>query len=574
MLAAAEAAEIGLWVWDLRSQTAWYSPAFKRMLGYGPSEFEDRFETFASHVHPEDLPRTHQAISAHLEGKAPLDLHVRLRRRDGTYVPVRLRGDADRTGDQATCVRGAALPAEARAASDDLAAATSDRLMAALQDQARARAEAVAAAYSKSAFLANMSHEIRTPMTAILGFADMLAEPGLSEDEKRGVVSSIRRNSEHLLKIINDILDISKIEAGGMTVEVLPCNPAMLVEDLAAFMRPRAAALGLDLHVEVRDDVPETIRTDPTRLRQILTNLIGNAIKFTQHGGVHVAVEAVPAGEPPAPRHDPEPADAPPAARRVRFRVSDTGIGMAADQVSRLFRPFTQGDVSTTRRFGGTGLGLTISRRLARMLGGDITVRSTAGAGSTFTVEIGVEAAARAGVGAPDAPSTAAAPRAATPAAGVAGAAGAAATAATQPAKQTAARTSPIRILLAEDGEDNQRLISFHLKRGGMVPTLAENGRVACELVEAATRSNQPFDAVLMDMQMPEVDGYEATRRLRQMGYAGPIVALTAHAMAGDRERCLAAGCDEYLTKPIDRTLLVAKIREQVERRAGGRTVR
>ena len=154
MLAAAEAAEIGLWVWDLRSQTAWYSPAFKRMLGYGPSEFEDRFETFASHVHPEDLPRTHQAISAHLEGKAPLDLHVRLRRRDGTYVPVRLRGDADRTGDQATCVRGAALPAEARAASDDLAAATSDRLMAALQDQARARAEAVAAAYSKSAFLA------------------------------------------------------------------------------------------------------------------------------------------------------------------------------------------------------------------------------------------------------------------------------------------------------------------------------------------------------------------------------------------------------------------------------------
>ncbi|MFO0782733.1 MAG: ATP-binding protein [Phycisphaerales bacterium] len=562
MLAAAEAAEIGLWVWDLRSQTAWYSPAFKRMLGYGPSEFEDRFETFASHVHPEDLPRTHQAISAHLEGKAPLDLHLRLRRRDGAYVPVRLRGDADRTGDHATCVRGAALPAEARAASDDLAAATSDRLMAALQDQARARAEAVAAAYSKSAFLANMSHEIRTPMTAILGFADMLAEPGLSEEEKRGVVSSIRRNSEHLLKIINDILDISKIEAGGMTVEVLPCNPAMLVEDLAAFMRPRAAALGLDLHVEVRDDVPETIRTDPTRLRQILTNLIGNAIKFTQHGGVHVAVEAVAAGEPHAQRHDPEPADAPPAARRIRFRVSDTGIGMAADQVARLFRPFTQGDVSTTRRFGGTGLGLTISRRLARMLGGDITVRSTPGAGSTFTVEIGVEAEARAGVGAPEVPS-------ATAAAG--------STAPAKPgtsASPSPPSTGPIRILLAEDGEDNQRLISFHLKRGGMVPTLAENGRVACELVEAAMRSSQPFDAVLMDMQMPEVDGYEATRRLRQMGYAGPIVALTAHAMTGDRERCLAAGCDEYLTKPIDRTLLVAKIREQVERRAGGRTVR
>jgi signal transduction histidine kinase/ActR/RegA family two-component response regulator len=629
LLAAADAADIGLWVWDLAARTAWYSSAFKRRLGYGDAEFEDTFEAFASHVHPEDLPRAHQGIAAHIERRAPLDLEVRMRRRDLTWIALRLRASAEWEGAEARCIRGAAVPAAARPDVPDLAAATSDRLVAELQSQAResgalerarrelerhnqelerARVAAQEAAFSKSAFLANMSHEIRTPMTAILGFADMLAEPGLTDEEQRGVVSSIRRNSEHLLKIINDILDISKIEAGGMTVEPLPCDVASVVEDVAGFLRPRAAACGLDLHVEMRDGAPREIRTDPTRLRQILTNLIGNAIKFTEHGGVHVLVEPVPEGEPLAPRRDPEPSDAPPAARRIRIRVSDTGIGLSAEQIARLFRPFMQADASTTRRFGGTGLGLTISRRLARMLGGDLTVESAPGQGSTFTVEVATDArphgpgaGARAGANpadtadslltaggaaaSADRPSIPAGePAAIAPASLGAGpqhgapsadalpaAAGSAAVDATGAVRGAPTRRGdgagavPTRILLAEDGEDNQRLISFHLKRGGMAPTVAENGRVACELVEAAARAGQPFDAVLMDMQMPEMDGYHATRRLREMGFRGPILALTAHAMIGDRERCLAAGCDEYLTKPIDRALLVAKIRERLD---------
>jgi signal transduction histidine kinase/CheY-like chemotaxis protein len=614
ILAAAEAADIGLWVWDLRSNKAWYSPAFKRRLGYEPGKFADTFEAFAGHVHPDDLARTHQSIAAHLERRAPLDLELRMRRQDASWVTLRITGAAEWDGADAHCMRGAAVDAPARIDMGNLAAATSERLVAALEDQARAsgelerargelekhneelqraRAAAVAAAFSKSAFLANMSHEIRTPMTAILGFADMLAEQGLTEDEQRTVVDSIRRNSEHLLKIINDILDISKIEAGGMTVEPLACDPAALVEDVASFMRPRAAACGLDLHVEVAHDVPREICTDPTRLRQVLTNLVGNAIKFTQHGGVHISVEPVAGNQPMAPRRDPEPSDAPPSDTRLRIRVSDTGIGITEEQIARLFRPFTQADVSTTRRFGGTGLGLTISRRLARMLGGDLTVRSEMGSGSTFTIEIGTAAqphlaydgsdesdpvlAESGAASSADRPSIPAGePAAIAPqkrgAAGAASAvpgAGTASAGAASAGSAGSASSAPsaTRVLLAEDGEDNQRLISFHLKRGGMLPTVAENGRVACELIEAASKSGQPFDAVLMDMQMPELDGYQATRRLRERGFTGPILALTAHAMQGDRERCLAAGCNEYLTKPIDRALLLARIREQIDAR-------
>ncbi|MBL9141879.1 MAG: response regulator, partial [Phycisphaerae bacterium] len=548
------------------------------------------FEAFASHVHPDDLARTHQAIAAHLERRAPLDLELRMRKRDASWVTVRITGSAEWDGNEALCVRGAAMQASAPANTENLAAVTSERLVAALEDQARAsgelerargelqrhneelqraRASAVAAAFSKSAFLANMSHEIRTPMTAILGFADMLAEPGLTEDEQRTVVSSIRRNSEHLLKIINDILDISKIEAGGMTVEPLSCQPAALVEEVASLLRQRAASRGLDLQVEISEGAPAEICTDPTRVRQILTNLIGNAIKFTQHGGVLVSVESVPEGEPLAPRRDPEASDAPPAEQRLRIRVSDTGIGITDEQIARLFRPFMQADVSTTRKFGGTGLGLTISRRLARMLGGDLTVRSTPGKGSTFTVEIGTHAEPYVAYDSVDESDDAltesgaasSADRPSIPAGEPA---------AIAPSKRAASveagvPAASVRVLLAEDGEDNQRLIGFHLKRGGMLPTVAENGRVACDLVEAAAKAGQPFDAVLMDMQMPELDGYQATRRLRERGYAGPIVALTAHAMQGDRERCLSAGCNEYLTKPIDGALLIAKIREQIQ---------
>jgi CheY-like chemotaxis protein len=285
-------------------------------------------------------------------------------------------------------------------------------------------------------------------------------------------------------------------------------------------MRVRAAEKRLTLAMECAGPVPATIRSDPVRLRQVLMNLLSNAVKFTERGTVTVRVATEAGGTP-----------------RVKFEVEDTGIGMTEEQMAGLFRPFTQADSSTTRRFGGTGLGLAITRRLADALGGEVSVRSAPGRGSTFSVTVGAGDLR----GVPmvetleDPPEPAApAPTSGAPAPGLA-----------------------MRVLLAEDGPDNQRLIAFHLRRAGASVDLAENGRAALDMTLEAAGAGRPYDVVLMDMQMPEMDGYTATEELRRRGYRGAIVALTAHAMTGDRERCLAAGCDEYLTKPIDRARLI-----------------
>jgi PAS domain S-box-containing protein len=397
--------------------------------------------------------------------------------------------------------------------------------------RAKAAAEAAsdaarAASDAKSEFLANMSHEIRTPMTAILGYADLLG------DELRGYpraaewLEIIRRNGGHLLNVINDILDLSKIEAGKMAVERIACSPCQVVADVASLMRARATEKRLSFDIEYRGAVPETIASDPTRLRQILMNLVGNALKFTQTGGVRVAVQLE------------HPVDEG-ASVRLRFDIIDTGIGLSRDHQQNLFEPFTQADTSTTRRFGGTGLGLTISRRLAELLGGDIAVESTLGRGSTFSVTI--DPGPLAGVRLIE-PSEALVP--ATPVV-------------------TTAATDPVlrgRVLLAEDGPDNQTMISLILHRAGADVTLAETGQQAVDKALAARDAGAPFDLILMDMQMPELDGYAAATELRRRGYTGAIAALTAHAMAGDRERCLAAGCDDFATKPIVRRALVALV--------------
>jgi len=384
------------------------------------------------------------------------------------------------------------------------------------------------AAAVKSAFLANMSHELRTPMTAILGFAEML-EQMVGDPECLDAIHIIRRNGEHLIEIINDILDLSKIEAGRLEVERLPCSAIEIVSEVISLMRVRSEAKGLSLDAGYSGPIPERIVTDPTRLRQALLNLVANAIKFTEVGGVNVLI-----------RLDDKSADQP----RLRFDVCDTGIGMTDEQISRLFRPFTQADSSMARRFGGTGLGLTISRRLVEMLGGTISVKSDQDLGSTFsmTVETGpldqqrmLEYPTRdldCGAGVPKA--------------------------------FCEIRRLNCRILLAEDGPDNQRLIGFALKKAGATVEVVENGLLAFERIMGSAPADAvddsalpPIDVVVMDMQMPVLDGYGATRKLREAGYRGPIVALTAHAMAGDREKCLAAGCDEYATKPIDRKQLI-----------------
>jgi PAS domain S-box-containing protein len=396
------------------------------------------------------------------------------------------------------------------------------------QALAVAKADAEEANRVKSEFLANMSHEIRTPMTAILGYTDLLFDELREQPKAAEWLAIMRRNGNHLLGIINDILDLSKIEAGKMTIERIPCSPCQIVADVSSLMRARALEKKLAFSCEYIGTVPETIQTDPTRLRQILINLVSNAIKFTQHGGVHVVTRVL--------KTEDETSGA-----IMAFDVVDSGMGLTPEQLAVLFEAFTQADTSHTRRFGGTGLGLTISRRLAQMLGGDITVKSIAGQGSTFTltVDVGPLRGVRMIQKARESmvPSTAEG----------------------TPLADTGAALPTLKgsILLAEDGPDNQQMISLLLKKAGALVTVAENGKVAVEKALSALHNGQPFDLVLMDMQMPEMDGYAATRDLRARNYRLPIVALTAHAMASDRQRCLDAGCDEYTTKPVDRRALL-----------------
>ncbi|MBI5863767.1 MAG: response regulator [Planctomycetes bacterium] len=398
---------------------------------------------------------------------------------------------------------------------------------------AEARREAEAGSAAKSAFLANMSHEIRTPMTAILGFADMLAERNLNAEQQRDCIETIRRNGEHLLGLINDILDLSKIEAQMLTTERIPTPVSGIIRDTVTSLRSRAEAKGLSVSAEIGPDVPRLILSDPLRVRQILINLLGNAIKFTEKGSVGVTANVVQ-----------RPQDTP----VIEICVRDTGIGLTPEQLAKLFKPFSQADQSTTRRFGGTGLGLHISQRVANLLGGEIRIESQYGAGSAFFLVLPAisadESASR------ESTSPAFSPEAQKPEA----------TATAGPLVPLAGR----KILLAEDGPDNQRLISFHLRRAGAEVTIADNGRRAIELLtidgtfEGALRDPPPFEIMLLDMQMPVLDGYGTATALRQRGFARPIVALTAHAMQGDRDRCIAAGCDEYATKPIVARDLVA----------------
>ena len=394
---------------------------------------------------------------------------------------------------------------------------------------------------AKSEFLANVSHEIRTPMTAILGHADLLLDPEQTPSDRVNSVQVIRRNADHLLQLINDILDLSKVEAGRMDMERTRCSPGRIVADVASMMRARAQEKGLYFRVEFAGPIPETIETDPTRLRQILVNLTGNAVKFTERGGVRLVCTL---------------ADPPYAADpHLRFDIIDTGIGMTAEQVAGLFRPFAQADSSIARKYGGTGLGLAISRHLAKLLGGDVAVETKPGAGSTFGVT--VSCGMLAGVRLLENPTEA--DWLETPV--------------RDPSCDSPANLDVLkgsRILLAEDGRDNQLLIAHHLRKAGATVEVADNGRAAMQMALHALADGRPFDLILMDMQMPEMDGYSATSALRQKNYRGPIVALTAHAMTGDRDKCISAGCNDYAAKPIDRNRLLALAAQYVARGARG----
>jgi len=384
---------------------------------------------------------------------------------------------------------------------------------------------------AKSEFLANMSHEIRTPLNGILGFADLLAKGFVqSETDRQEYLHHIQTSGRHLLTLINDILDLSKIEAGQLTLERVTCSPHEIISEVFSVLRVEAQTKGLSLTCNWSGAVPKTIVTDPVRLRQLLMNVAGNAIKFTGEGSIRVDAKLDQSGQEPL----------------LLIKVVDTGIGIPPDKLENIFDPFVQSDSSVTRRFGGTGLGLTISRRIVTALGGDITVDSELGVGTTFTFTAatgslsGIEMLA-----AP--PTDALTGKSVVPSAD----------------KWT---MPSAKVLLVEDGAINRKLIVAVLSKAGIDMTTAEDGQLG---VERALQED--FDLILMDMQMPIMDGYAATSRLRQEGLTIPIIALTAHAMKGDEAKCKAAGCTGYLAKPIDMDGLLETVAEAVTQHGNGR---
>ncbi len=390
-----------------------------------------------------------------------------------------------------------------------------------------ANEKAQSASRAKSEFLANMSHEIRTPMNALLGYVELLCDPQATGEERARYGDTIRKSSEHLLTILNDILDISRIEASRLVVNRADVSPFGLAREVLSLLMTQASEHDLELRLEVPLPIPEVFETDLVRARQILLNLVGNAIKFTPSGSVRMVL-----------RLDPyEQADH----RYLCFDVIDTGIGIPPEMQGKIFEPFSQVDSSSTRRYGGTGLGLTISKRLALLLGGDVEVQSQPGKGSMFTLRLYAGELRRATL------------RRYTSEDCQLGLA---------PEQPKQERESDIRLegrlLVVEDVELNQRLIAALLRRAGATVDLADNGRAGLELALEAQRKGEPHDLILLDMQMPIMDGYEAARRLRAEGYTRPILALTAHAMTTDREKCLEAGCTDYETKPIQRDRLIS----------------
>lgn len=396
---------------------------------------------------------------------------------------------------------------------------------------AHARDCAEAANQAKSEFLANMSHEIRTPLNAVLGFTELLRgdDSDISEAERIEYLDTIHTSGQHLLQLINDILDLSRIEAGRLDVEFRDCSPQTVLSEIVALLRVRAREKGLELNYHWIGPQPELIQTDEYRLRQLLMNLVGNAIKFTSDGRVDVLAELEPVSSADSCADDKGPRF------HLRVDVVDTGIGIEADRLEQVFEPFSQADTSITRKYGGTGLGLAISRRIAAALGGTITARSRINEGSTFTARVS-----------------------AGPVSWPTGNTEHELTSGEQTLEPVLCDFElPRNVLIVDDGESNGKLIRLMLEKRGIPTTVATDSRQGIELAAQGR-----FDLILMDMQMPVLDGGAATRELRRRNIDVPVIALTANAMRCTRQQCIDAGCDGYLTKPIQSMQLFEAMRD------------
>ena len=496
LMSALNATDTGLWDWDVKTGEAYFSPSYYTMLGYEPDEFEASYESWRNLLHPEDLGPIEKKLVDHLKRVEPFEYEHRLKTKSGDYKWILSRGKSitkDTDGSPVRIVGTHTDITELKQYQEELT---------------HAKTAAEEANQAKSQFLANMSHEIRTPMNAIIGFSDILSGEEMTDEHIR-YVNLVRDSAHNLLDLINDILDFSKIEAKQLEIETVECSLGRILGFIDSTMGQQAEKKSLEFEIVTCDGLPERICTDPARLRQCLINLTSNAIKFTEKGHVYVNVSL-------------EDRD---NQTHIRFGIEDTGIGIPEDNHEEIFTPFTQADGSHTRKYGGTGLGLTVTKQLAGLLGGELTLSSEVGRGSVFSLtipaNIDVTKQSRLDIHATH----------------------------IKPQSNAIEQTEFVcNVLVAEDSPTNMVLVKLLLEKMGLQVTGVEDGNQALQKV-----LTQEFDLILMDMMMPNMNGYEAARAIKNEGITTPIVALTANAMKGDREKCIEAGCDDYLTKPIDR---------------------
>jgi two-component system CheB/CheR fusion protein len=512
-------ASTGVMVWELDAAGVLLSisEAFQTICGWPCSDWIGRrFDELFHHDDRATASRMHQRAS---QGETLPRYELRIRTACGDFVDCEFL--------LVTRIREGSTERVLAVIRDITEQKRNESALKRADSMRQAKEEAEQANRAKSEFLSSVSHDLRTPLTAILGFIDVLCEhPKLQggPDEIQEHVAVIRQNGQFLLALIDDLLDISRIEAGQLRIESEPCSPRQIISSVVESLKAKAEAKHLPVEVGIVEPIPPVVASDRLRLQQILVNLLDNAIKFTDQGKVRVTVRTV---------------DRPGALPVLQFAISDTGIGMAAAETSSLFQPFYRVPSVAADRPRGTGLGLAICKRIARRLGGDITVSSAPGSGSTFTLSIPAKFATEfEGLLQPresaDSPVIPAAP---------------------QHSPQLKAR-----ILVAEDNPANQKLLSLRLRQAGAEVVTADNGREALDRIDESAREGRPVDAVIMDMQMPVLDGYEAVRQLRAGGFSKSILAVTAYAMSEDREECIRLGCDDFVSKPIEWDRLLAKL--------------